>query len=103
MMHGHDVPAPKAPEPTEANLTSEESPDSIAQRIEKMSAVDIVARIEELNTVDRVAHELLRHPDMLGAVNEKQMRWMLRYIPGIRDLNSLSNYIRKAVVMLVKD
>ena len=81
----------KAPKPMEANLTSEESPASIAQRI------------EELSTVDRVAHYLLMHPEMIGAVNEKQMRRMLRYQPGIRDLGNLSKHIHDAVVMLIND
>ena len=81
----------KAPKPMEADLTSEESPASIAQRL------------EELSTVDRVAHYLLVHPEMIGAVNEKQMRRMLRYQPGIRDLGNLSKHIHDAVVMLIKD
>ena len=70
---------------------SAKSPDSFAQR--KM----------ELSTVDRIAHELLVHPEMSGAVTTKQIRGMLRYKAGIRDLGSLSNHIHEAVDMLIKD
>ena len=70
---------------------SAKSPDSLEHR--KM----------ELSTVDRIAHELLVHPEMSGAVTTKQIRAMLRYKAGIKDLSNLSNRIHEAVDMLIKE
>ena len=66
------------------------SPDNFAQRKKELSPVDLVA------------HELLIHPEMSGAVSTKQMRTMLRYKTGVRCLGALSDHIFEAVDMLIK-
>ena len=56
-----------------------------------------------LSVIDSVAHELLVHPEMSGAVSTKQMRMMLRYKAGIKELTGLSSHIHAAVDMLLRE
>ena len=50
-------------------------PDCFAQRKTELSAVDLIA------------HEMLVHPELSGAVDTKMIRSMLRYKAGIKELN----------------
>ena len=56
-----------------------------------------------MSVIDHIAHELLIHPRMSGAVSTKQLRTMLRYKAGIKELPDLSNHIHSAVDMLVRE
>ena len=56
-----------------------------------------------MSVIDLIAHELLIHPRMSGAVSTKQLRTMLRYKAGIKELPDLSNHIHSAVYMLIRE
>ena len=60
-------------------------------------------RLMNLSVIDHIAHELLIHPRMSGAVSTKQMRTMLRYKAGIKELSGLYNHIHSAVYMLIRE
>ena len=72
-------------------ISAAKSPEGVAQRELELSVIDLVAR------------ELLVHPGMSGAVSTKQMRTMLRYKAGIKELSGLSNHIHGAVYMLIRE
>ena len=73
------------------------------RRISAARSSDVFAqRRKGLSVIDRVAHELLVHPDMAGIMTTKQMRILLRYKAGVKELNGLSNHILQAVNMLLK-
>ena len=57
----------------------------------------------DMNVLDHIAHELLIHPRMSGAVSTKQLRLMLRYKAGIKGLPDMSNHIHSAVDMLIRE
>ena len=73
------------------------------RRISAARSSDVFAqRRKGLSVIDRVAHELLVHPDMAGIMTTKQMRILLRYKAGVKELNGLSDHILQAVNMLLK-
>ena len=81
-----------------AKLASLDRISAVYRELEKSEKLRM-----ELSVIDRIAHELLVHPDMSGAVTTKQLREMLRYKVGIRELTGMSSHIHAAVDMLLRE